>query len=86
MDGFIHLRLFLMRPSRKNNSSPAKENSGLSGIVYILALLIGMLIFLLFGESFFGIKPNPIWIALLMGLSVSAIVFWIWKQIQHQDG
>ncbi|MCX6079554.1 MAG: hypothetical protein NTW32_08500 [Chloroflexi bacterium] len=52
------------------------------GIIYIIAFLIGVLIFLLFGGSLFGVKPEPIWIAGLMGLSVAAIVFWVWSEIR----
>ena len=52
----------------------------LPGIAYILAFLIGVMLFLIFGKSFFGIEANPTWIALLMGLSVSAIVFWVWGE------
>jgi Na+-driven multidrug efflux pump len=74
-----------MRPPHKPNPLSRKEKSGLSGIMCILAFLIGILIFLLIGERFFGIKPNPTWIALLMGLSVSAIVFWAWMQIRHRE-
>lgn len=58
------------------------EIADLPGIAYIIAFLLGVLIFLLFGDSFFGIKPEPFWIALLMGLSVSAIVFWVWGEIR----
>jgi len=64
---------------------PANQTCELSGIAYILAFLIGVLLFLLFGESLFGVKPDPFWIALLMGLSVSAIVFWVWGEIRNTD-
>jgi|GEM_PF-2328929 len=64
---------------RKNNSHlPASQTFELSGIAYILAFLIGVLLFLIFGKSVFGVTPDPFWIALLMGLSVSAIAFWVW--------
>jgi Na+-driven multidrug efflux pump len=75
----------MMCPPYKPNPLPGKEKSGLSEIICILAFLIGILIFLLIGERFFGIKPNPTWIALLMGLSVSMIVFWVWGQIRHRE-
>jgi hypothetical protein len=42
-------------------------------------------LFLLFGESVFNIKPEPVWIAGLMGLSVSAIVLWVWHETHHQN-
>ncbi len=71
---------------RKNNRHlPVSQSFELSGIAYILAFLIGVLLFLLFGESLFGVKPDPFWIALLMGLSVSAIVFWVWGEIRNTD-
>jgi hypothetical protein len=37
---------------------------------------------LLFGGSLFGVKPEPFWIAGLMGLSVAAIAFWVWSEIR----
>jgi Na+-driven multidrug efflux pump len=71
---------------RKNNGHlPTSQTFELSGIAYILAFLIGVLIFLIFGKSVFGVTPDPFWIALLMGLSVSAIVFWVWGKIHKQD-
>ncbi len=57
----------------------------LPSIAYILAFLIGVLLFLLFGEPLLGAKPEPIWLAGLMGLSVSAIVFWAWDAIHTKD-
>jgi len=71
---------------RKNNRHlPTSQTFELSGIAYILAFLIGVLLFLIFGKSVFGVTPDPSWIALLMGLSVSAIVFWVWGKIHKQD-
>ena len=64
---------------------PADQTFELSGIAYILAFLIGVLLFLIFGDSLLGVKPDPFWIALLMGLSVSAIVFWVWGEIHNTD-
>jgi Na+-driven multidrug efflux pump len=71
---------------RKNNHRfSSHQYYDLPVIAYILAFLIGILLFLIFGESVFGTKPDPFWIALLMGLSVSAIVFWVWGKIHNQD-
>lgn len=57
----------------------------LPSIVNILAFLAGVLLFLLFGESLFGIKPNPYWIAGLIGLSVSLVVIFVWGEIHHRN-
>jgi SNF family Na+-dependent transporter len=54
-------------------------------IVYIIAFLTGILLFLFFGKAVLGIEPNLVWIALLMGLSASAIVFWVWGQIRKKE-
>jgi hypothetical protein len=67
------------------NLKHKKNQVDLPGIVYIIAFLIGVLIFLLFGETLFGVKPEPLWIAGLMGLSVSVIVFWVWRKIHNQN-
>ena len=70
----------------KSRNFPHKKNqSDLSEIAYIIAFLIGVLLFLLFGESLFSLKPEPFWIAGLMGMSVSAIVLWIWHET-HNNG
>jgi hypothetical protein len=80
----IKLRLSCLM--RKNNTQPSTyQCDDLPVIAYILAFLIGLLFFLIFGESMLGIKPDPAWVALLMGLSVSAIVFWAWGEIHDQD-
>ena len=71
--------------SKSPNLKHKKSQLDLPGIVYIIAFLIGVLIFLLFGESLFGIKPQPVWIAGLMGLTVSAIVFWVWGAIHKKN-
>jgi len=72
-----------MAPGNKSpKTRREKDQVKLPGIVYIIAFLIGVLIFLLFGSSLFGIKPEPTWIAGLMGLSVAAIVFWVWGETQ----
>jgi Na+-driven multidrug efflux pump len=54
-------------------------------IAYIIAFLIGILLFLFFGRTVFGIEPNLVWIAVLMGLSASAVVFWVWGQIHKKN-
>jgi hypothetical protein len=70
--------------SKSPNLKHKKSRVDLPGIAYIIAFLIGVLLFLLFGESLFGIKPQPVWIAGLMGLAVSAIVFWVWSAIHKK--
>ncbi len=71
---------------RKNNPQlSTHQHYDLAVIAYILSFLVGILLFLIFGESMLGIKPDPFWIALLMGLSISAIVFWAWGEIHNQD-
>jgi Na+-driven multidrug efflux pump len=54
-------------------------------IAYIIAFLIGILLFLFFGKTVLGIEPNMLWIAVLMGLSASAVVFWVWGQIRTKN-
>jgi hypothetical protein len=68
--------------SKTQKHEHEKDQVELPGIVYIIAFLIGVLIFLLFGGSLFGVKPDPFWIAGLMGLSVAAIAFWVWSEIR----
>ncbi len=71
---------------RKNNHQlSTHQHYDLSVIAHLLAFLVGILLFLIFGESLLGVKPDPFWIALLMGLSVSRIVFWAWGEIYNQD-
>lgn len=48
------------------------------GIVYITAALVGILLFLIFGESLVGIKPNLIWIAGISGFLFALGVLWTW--------
>ena len=62
-----------------------KNRYDLPGIAAIIAFLIGVLLFLLFGESLFGVKPEPVWIAGLMGLAVSAIIFWVWNKLHYKE-
>jgi len=64
---------------------PPHQRADLPGIAYILAFLIGVLLFLFFGEKYFHARPDPFWIALLMGLSVSATVFWVWSATHKED-
>jgi membrane protein implicated in regulation of membrane protease activity len=71
--------------NKSRNFPHKKSQHDLSGIASIIAFLIGVLFFLLFGESLFGLKPEPIWIAGLMGLSVSAIVLWVWHETHHKN-
>jgi hypothetical protein len=42
----------------------------LPGIAYLSAIFAGILLFMLLGESFTGIKPNLIWIAGITGFFV----------------
>jgi Na+-driven multidrug efflux pump len=62
-----------------------KVQPDLPALAYILAFLIGVLLFLIFGEPFFGLKPEPIWIVGLLGMATSAIVLWVWNQIHQKD-
>jgi hypothetical protein len=55
-----------------------RTNFDLPGIVYITAALIGILLFLVFGESVVGVKPNLIWVAGVMGFLFALGVLWIW--------
>ena len=76
------IKIKYMAPiSKSRKPKHEKSQIELPGIVYIIAFLIGVLIFLLFGGSLFEVKPEPIWVAGLMGLSVAAIVFWVWSEI-----
>lgn len=47
-------------------------------IVYITATLVGILLFLIFGESLVGIKPNLKWIAGITGFLFVLGVLWTW--------
>ena len=69
------------------NSPNSEENTqpDLPGIAYILAFLIGIMLFLILSEPLFGLKPEPVWIAGLMGLSVAAIVLWVWGEIHKRS-
>jgi len=67
-------------PGSKENAPP-----DLPGIAYILAFLIGVLLFLIFSEPVLGLKPEPTWIAGLMGLSTAAIALWVWNQTRNKD-
>lgn len=69
----------------KNRLDIDNQQYELPWIAYIIAFLIGILLFLFFGKAVFGVEPNLIWIALLMGLSASAIVFWVWGQIRERN-
>lgn len=71
-----------MHPPKSSQKNIAYD---LSGIVYILALLLGILLFLFFGEPILGIKPNQDWIALLMGLSIPAIILWVLSEIHKNN-
>ena len=71
--------------SKLPNPKHKKTKYELPGIAYIIAFLIGVLLFLLFGESLFGVKPEPFWIAGLMGLTVSAIIFWVWNKLHYKE-
>jgi len=55
-----------------------RSKPDLPGIAYITATLVGVLLFLLFGESVTGMKPNLMWIAWLTGLLFALGVLWIW--------
>jgi hypothetical protein len=71
--------------SKSPNLKHKKRQYDLPGIAYIIAFFIGVMLFLFFGESLFGVKPEPVWIAGLMGLSISAIVFWVWSAIHKKN-
>ena len=66
-------------------SSQKNIDDDLSGIVYILALLVGILLFLFLGEPILGIRPNQDWIALLLGLSIPAIILWVLSEIYKNN-
>ena len=55
-----------------------RPNFDFPGIVYITAALIGILLFLVFGESVVGVKPNLIWVAGVTGFLFALGVLWIW--------
>jgi hypothetical protein len=54
------------------------KKTDLPAIAYLLAFLGGVFAFLLFGESWFGITPNLVWIAALLGTAISSTALWIW--------
>jgi len=71
----------------QKNSLPGRSDEPyeIQGIVYLLAFLMGVLLFLFFGKTVLGVEPNLVWIAVLMGLSVSAVVFWVWGQVRKKN-
>jgi Na+-driven multidrug efflux pump len=69
----------------KNRLGKDDQRYELPWIAYVIAFLIGILLFLFFGKTVFGIEPNLIWIAVLMGLSASAVIFWVWGQIRKKN-
>jgi lipopolysaccharide export LptBFGC system permease protein LptF len=62
---------FKMNKPRKND---------LPGIAYITATIVGVLLFMLFGESLTSVKPDPLWIAGLTGILFALGILWIWLQ------
>jgi len=50
----------------------------LPGIAYMAAIFVGVLLFLIIGESVLGVKPNLIWTAWLIGFLFVIAVLWIW--------
>lgn len=70
---------------KNNQLGKGEQQYELPWIAYILAFLIGILLFLFFGKAVLGIEPNMLWIAVLMGLSASAVVFWVWGQIHKKN-
>ncbi len=71
---------------RKFPDSGENARPHLPGLAYILAFLIGVLLFLIFSEPVLGLKPEPVWIVFLMGLSISSIIFWIWGETREKEG
>ena len=56
----------------------------LPGIAYITAMLAGVLLFMLLGESLVGIKPNMIRVAGLTGFLFALGVLWLWVHWRNQ--
>jgi lipopolysaccharide export LptBFGC system permease protein LptF len=56
----------------------------LPGIANLTAILAGVLLFLIFGESILGAKPNIIWIAWLTGFLFALAVLWIWLRWRNR--
>lgn len=50
----------------------------LPGIAYLSAIVAGILLFMLLGESLSGIKPNLIWIAGVTGFLFALGILWLW--------
>ena len=57
----------------------------LPGIAYLTAILAGILLFLIFGESKLGVQPNLIWIAWITGLLFALAVLWFWIRWQKKS-
>jgi hypothetical protein len=58
----------------------------LPGIAYITAVLAGILLFMLRGESLVGVKPNLIWVAGLTGFLFASGVLSLWLHWRNQKG
>lgn len=54
------------------------HKNSLPGIAKLFAMLAGVLLFLVFGEPLFGVKPNLMWAAWLIGFLLSLVCLWLW--------
>jgi hypothetical protein len=61
-----------------------RAKSDLPGIAYLTAILAGVLLFLIFGESALGVKPNLMWTAWLTGFLFAMAVVWIWVRWRNR--
>lgn len=58
---------------------PNRTRQELPAITYVLATVVGLLLFMLFGEKVFGVKPNLIWIAGLAGFLFALATILMWR-------
>ena len=56
----------------------------LPGIAYVTAILTGVLLFVLVGESLLGIKPNMTWIAGITGFLFALGILLLWVHWHDQ--
>jgi len=59
---------------------PNRTRQELPAVAYVLATVVGLLLFTLFGEKVFGVRPNLIWIAGLAGFLFALATIWMWRQ------
>lgn len=61
------------------------SKANLPAIAYVCAFLIGVILFWSFGKNWLGIESTLVFIAGVIGVAVSVILFGAWNVIHHSD-